>query len=103
MHFEAPLDGFPKLDEVIVHFAHPAYQFGSCLEPSGLRLDFIETLQYKFAIGFICLDEIQTSATANTNFFGGAGHRLDGAFTPCNGANCSGILILDEILRMTIG
>ena len=37
------MDGFPKQDEVIVHFAHPAYQFGSCLESRDPRLNFIET------------------------------------------------------------
>ena len=37
------MNGFPKKDEVIVHFAHPAYQFGSCLESRDPRLNFIET------------------------------------------------------------
>ena len=30
-------------EELIVHFAHPAYQFGSCLELRGVPLNFIET------------------------------------------------------------
>ena len=37
------MNEFPKEDEVIVHFAHPAYQFGSCLESRDPRLNFIET------------------------------------------------------------
>ena len=37
------MNGFPKKDDVIVHFAHPAYQFGSCLESRDPRVNFIET------------------------------------------------------------
>ena len=37
------MNGFPKPDEVVVHFAHPAYQFGSCLKSRDPRLNFIET------------------------------------------------------------
>ena len=37
------MNEFPKKDEVIVHFAHPAYQFGSCLKSRDPRLNFIET------------------------------------------------------------
>ena len=43
MHWEASLNRFQKPDEVIVHFAHTAYLFGSCLKSRGLRLNFIET------------------------------------------------------------
>ncbi|MBB55076.1 MAG: hydroxyacid dehydrogenase [Magnetovibrio sp.] len=40
---EASLNRFPGKDEVIVHFAHPAYLFGSCLKARDLGLNFIET------------------------------------------------------------
>ena len=37
------MNGFPTKDELIVHFAHSAYQFGACLEVRGTGLKFIET------------------------------------------------------------
>jgi len=37
------LNGFPTKDELIVHFAHSAYQFGACLEERGTGLKYIET------------------------------------------------------------